>query len=120
MKSVKIAIVGSRSFNDYAKLKDFIHQICELDELTPTTVISGGAKGADTLGAQYAKENNLKLLEFIPDWKTFGRSAGFKRNVDIIENCDVCFAFWDGVSHGTKHDIELCEQKGKRCYICRF
>lgn len=120
MQTVKIAIVGSRTFNDYDKLKNFIQQVCRLEELDPLAVISGGAKGADTLAAQYARENNLELVVFIPDWDKFGRSAGFKRNIDIIDNCDVCFAFWDGKSRGTKHDIELCGQKGKKCYICRF
>ena len=41
-------------------------------------------------------------------------------NVDIIETCDECVCFWNGESHGTKHDIELCEKMEKPCKICYF
>ena len=37
--------------------------------------------------------------------------------VDIIKNCDVCVAFWDGQSHGTKHDLELCREYKKCCWV---
>lgn len=119
MKTVKAAIVGSRSFNDYEKMYSFIQQIRKEKELFIYEVISGGAEGADKLAERYATECKKSLKVFIPNWKN-GLGAGIARNVEIIKACDVCFAFWDGSSAGTKSDIELCKKQGKPCYICRF
>ena len=117
---MKIAIVGSRTFSDYITLENYIDGIVKENQYDVTEVVSGGAKGADALGELYATTHGLKKTIFYADWKTYGRRAGFVRNVDIIKNCDICFAFWDGESHGTKHDIELCEEYNKPCYIYRF
>jgi len=117
---MKAAIVGSRGFNDYEIMKRFINDTIQKEGIEIDTVISGGARGADTLGERYAKENNFNTVIFPAEWDKYGKSAGFKRNVTIINNCDVCFAFWDGESHGTKHDITLCKEKNKPCYVCYY
>ncbi|WQJ53354.1 MAG: GTP-binding domain protein [Wendovervirus sonii] len=117
---MKVAIVGSRSFNDYDNLKDFIKMICIQNNIEIDTIVSGGARGADKLGEQYAKENGYDLTVFPAEWDKYGKRAGFIRNEYIIDACDVCIAFWDGKSHGTKHDIELCKIKDKPCYIYKF
>lgn len=118
-KNVKAAIVGSRSFTDYEKMRAFIAKIRGEQELFIYEVISGGATGADKLAEQYATDTKKSLTIFKPDWK-LGRGAGIQRNEKIIQACDVCFAFWDGESRGTKSDIEFCTKMGKPCYICRF
>ena len=105
---MKLAIIGSRTFDNYKLLKE---------ELQPykdkiTLVISGGAKGADSLGESWAKENNIPTQIFLPDWSK-GKGAGFERNKDIIKNCDVCIAFWDMKSRGTAHSIGLCKLQNK-------
>lgn len=115
---MKLAIVGSRSFDDYNTMVKFINENYNIDDITH--VVSGGAKGADKLGEQFAREFDKELIIFPADWKTYGRRAGFVRNVDIIKNCDECVCFWDGKSHGTKHDIDLCEEMNKDYKICFF
>ena len=117
---MRAAIVGSRTFNNYEVLKDFIDSTCLDNDIEIDTIVSGGAKGADALGERYADEYALEKLIFRAEWDKYGKSAGFRRNVDIIDNCDICFAFWDGESHGTKHDIDLCSEKDKPCYVYRF
>ena len=118
---MKIAIVGSRTFEDYNAMCSFIEEKLATMEFTSIdAVVSGGARGADTLAERYAREQRLQMILFPAEWKKYGRRAGFIRNVDIIRECDVCFAFWDGESHGTQHDIELCEQMNKQCFIYRF
>lgn len=120
MKQVRLAIVGSRTFNNYSLAAAIIDKIAKEYGYTYTEIVSGGAKGADAIGELYADSNGLKKKIFPADWKTYGKRAGFIRNVDIIENCDVCICFWDGESHGTRHDIELCVQKHKPCHIYNF
>jgi len=110
---MKVAIVGSRSMFDCQVLVEtlfncFVHIFGK-----PTKIISGGAKGVDSFAEDFAHVHNIELQIFKPDWAKYGKQAGFIRNEDIIKNCDICLAIWDGKSHGTKHDIELCEQYKK-------
>lgn len=117
---MKIAIVGSRSFNDYTMMVDYIENIVAENNFVIDEVISGGAKGADTLAERLAKEYDIKLTIFPADWTTYGKRAGAIRNEEIIKNCDICFAFWDGISRGTKISIDFCTRYNKPCYICKF
>ena len=116
--SILLAIVGSRTFNDYNMLCDFIEDNYDIEKITH--IISGGAKGADSLGERFAKEHGKEIIIFKPDWEKYGKKAGFIRNEDIIKECNSCVAFWDGKSHGTKNDIELCQKNKKDYKICFF
>lgn len=119
-QKIKLAIVGSRTFNDYEIMCSVLNKIRIEHNYIYTLIVSGGASGADTLGYKYSLENSIKSRIFQADWKRDGKSAGFKRNTYIIDACDICICFWDGESHGTKHDIELCKEKGKPCYIYNY
>ena len=114
---VKLAIVGSRSFNDYATFNYVMNKICRENGYQVKLVVSGGAAGADTFGEQFARLRNIPVKVFRPDWNREGKKAGFLRNVDIIKACNVCVAFWDGESHGTRHDIQLCIEQKKDCWV---
>lgn len=100
------AIIGSRTFIDYDKFKTE----CDKHLQNISKIISGGAKGADSLAARYAKDNNISLLEIIPEWNKYGNQAGFIRNKLIISACDIVIAFWDNQSKGTKHSIEFAKR----------
>ena len=115
---MKLAIVGSRTFNDYATLVDYIASNYDIDSIT--AVISGGAKGADFLAERFAKEFEKDIIIFPADWRKYGKRAGFLRNIDIIKECDECVCFWDGKSHGTGHDIELCKKFERPFKVCLF
>ncbi len=112
---MKIAVIGSRNFNDYDYLKDKLLII--INDLENCTIISGGARGADSLGERFAKEFKIDTLILKPDWEKFGKSAGFLRNKDIIENSDIVCAFWDSKSAGTKHSINLAKKTKKDTFI---
>lgn len=120
MRMVKAAIVGSRSFSDYDAMLRFLGEITHKEGFRISTIISGGAQGADALAEKAAKEYGKGFVAFRADWGKYGKRAGIIRNEDIIKNCDVCFAFWDGQSRGTANDIELCKRYDKPCYIYRF
>lgn len=110
---IKLAIVGSRSFNDYEKM-------CKtLDRLKFHVVVSGGAGGADSLAERYAEEHGLGTIIHKADWDKYGKSAGYIRNKRIVEDCHAMIAFWDGESRGTKHSIDLAKQAGKVVKIIR-
>lgn len=118
---MKIAIVGSRTFTNYEMMCAFIERsLSDAEFNSIEAVVSDGARGADTLAEQYARENGLELIVFPAEWERYGRKAGPLRNVKIIQECDLCFAFWDGQSRGTEHDIDLCKEMGKKYYIYMF
>jgi hypothetical protein len=69
------------------------------------------------LGERYAKEQNIPIMIFKPDWKRFGRGAGPARNKTIVENADCVIAFWDGVSKGTQSTINIAKKLNKKLRI---
>ncbi len=88
--------------------------MCEvLDDLDISEIVSGGARGADSLARRYAQLRGIKLTEFLPDWKTLGRSAGILRNIKIIDSAERVVAFWNGTSRGTKHAISYAKAQKK-------
>ena len=116
---MNIAIVGGRDFNDYSLLKESILAYIDTHE-KPKNIVSGGAKGADTLAVQFAAEMGIPLLVFKPDYQKYGRGATLVRNTQIIENAEVVFAFWDGQSKGTKDSIKKAEKLEKELYIITY
>lgn len=130
---VNIAIVGSREFSDYEYLKE---QLCEFifdikyegdsgkswssvyyNRYDNVKIISGGARGADTLAEKFADEFSFEKVIFKPDWNLYGKRAGFVRNAKIVDNCDVLFAFQINKSKGTQHSIDLAKEKNKEVYV---
>ena len=115
-----LSIVGSRTFNDYETLKEIVNKVLSENNYDIMEIVSGGAKGADSLAERYANENNIHLTVYKADWEKYGKRAGFIRNVDIIKHCNICIAFWDGESRGTLHDINLCKEHNKKCFVYNF
>lgn len=115
---MKLAVVGSRTFNNYDLLKKYLDLIHSKEPITH--IISGGAKGADKLSEFWAKENNIETIIFLPDWEKYGRRAGFIRNEYIINECDKAIAFWDQISKGTLSSINLTKKQNKKIIIVNF
>lgn len=113
---LKIGVVGSRSFNDYKLLKDTLDKYKGKMWL----LVSGGAKGADSLGEKWANENHIKTLIHRPDWDRYGKSAGFVRNELIVDDSDLIISFWDGLSRGSENSINLAKKKGKEVIIIYY
>lgn len=81
-----------------------------------TMIISGGAKGADSLAKRYAIEHSIPIREHLPNWELHGKSAGYIRNKQIVDDCDFLVAFWNKKSKGTANSITLAEEAGKLVY----
>lgn len=119
--NINIAIVGSRNFNNKTILEKVLTEVISIEGL-PNNIISGGAKGADTLGYNWAKENNINTIIFTPKYKDFPKKvrkwmAPKERNTTIVENSDIVIAFWDMSSTGTKDTINKSVENGKKIYL---
>jgi hypothetical protein len=116
---MKTIIAGSRSILDYCTVKRAIissgYQISE--------VVCGMAKGVDTLGLRYANEHNIPVKEFPAEWDKYGRSAGFRRNVQMAEYAEALLAICDHTNYnanivsGTQHMINIATNKGLVVYV---
>ena len=110
----RIVIAGCRDYTNYKEAKEYIDAcISQIRKNNEIIIISGGAKGADALGEQYAKENNFKIERYPADWEKYGLSAGPKRNEQMAKICDFVICFWDGQSRGTKSMINYANKYKK-------
>ncbi len=129
---MKLGITGSRTITEFDFIPYFTMQdrafraFCRQHRLGRrkiTTVITGGAKGIDTLAFQTAEAAGIRNLRFLPDRKKFpGRlvSRAFQeRNRQIVDCCDLLLAVWDGRSHGTKNTLAYARKIRKPMYLVK-
>ena len=82
-------------------------------------VVSGCARGADQLGEKWAEAHGIPVDRFPADWSKYGKSAGYRRNVEMSEHAQALIAVWNG-SPGTKHMIDIARQKGLQVYVANI
>jgi len=112
---MKLGIVGSRDFHDYEKVKNFIFSSINIKDID--CIVSGGAKGFDSLAEKFADEYNIKKKIFPAEWEKHGRAAGFIRNRDIVDNSDILIAVQKNKSKGTQNSIDLAKKKKISCLV---
>lgn len=110
---MKVIIAGGREVTDIEELYKAIIAC----PFTFTEVVSGCAKGADTLGEEWAEDNGIRIKKFPPEWNKHGKSAGAIRNKEMGDYADCAIMLWDGKSRGTKHMISVMEKLKKPYYI---
>lgn len=120
-----VLICGGRTELNYAIVSDFITSIINSLGIEDCEVVSGGCRGADLSGERFARDHNYEIKRFLPDWKRLGRSAGIKRNAEMINYIkqfekSIVIAFWNGESHGTKFTIEQAKKNNIPVYICYY
>lgn len=110
---LKTIVAGSRTFDNYKIVCETLDPIKE----TISEIVCGEAKGADTLGRNWAVGNNIKITSFPADWTQYGQRAGMIRNHEMGDYADRLIAFWNGVSPGTKDMIDYMKKLGKETII---
>lgn len=143
---MNIAIIGSRTFNDYEYLKKCMkevlskefsvgHNKIDAESICDITIVSGGAKGADNLGKIYSKDHDFGYIEHEAKWKDlsgsdvrprtnqygqiYNANAGHIRNTLIINDSDIIVAFHNG-SPGTANSLRKARQANKKIYEFKF
>lgn len=125
-------IAGSRTFNDYELLSITVTKALSKRNIYPEkyqiVIVSGKAKGADSLGEKYAKENSYIVEDYPALWNNldikpckikqgkygpYNSLAGMNRNLEMVNASDLIVMFHDGISSGTAHDLKLCQQHNK-------
>lgn len=112
MTGYSTIIAGSRDVDDPALLRAALRD----SGLQIAEVVSGAARGVDTLGEEWAKAHGVPVERFPvtdDDWELHGKGAGRKRNVDMLLYTlksplkSAILTLWDGQSKGTAHMIDL-------------
>jgi len=109
---MRLLVTGGRDFADRQKLFDALDMV---HDFTPVSLlIAGGARGADTLAIEWAKERGINYHIEKAQWGRFGKSAGIIRNKQMLEmkpNLVVAFAGGNGtrdmVNRSKKDNIEV-------------
>lgn len=104
---MNVAIVGSREYPRMDAVRRYVRSLDEHD-----IVISGGARGVDTVAERAARHLGIRVAVYPADWAIHGLRAGAVRNKVIVEQAGRVVAFWDGESPGTKITIDLARKKG--------
>lgn len=84
-----------------------------------TEVVSGAARGVDRLGEQWAKENDVPIKQFIPDWDGLGKKAGHVRNREMGDYADALIVLIFNDSKGSVGMLEYAKKKGLLIYEVR-
>jgi len=119
---MKICVCGSRVIKRYSVVEQALTKFfAEHPELEMTELISGAARGVDTLAENWAIQRGIPVQRFPADWDKWGMSAGFRRNVEMVNIADVIIAIMpEGMdSKGTSHTIRYSKECAKPCFILR-
>ena len=106
-----LIIAGGREFSNYPVLRNAVDYYIQKHGLTEVTIVSGKARGADTLGETYAAERGLPVWEFPADWDGLGKKAGHVRNRQMGDVANGLVAFDTG-GKGTKGMVAYAQEKG--------
>lgn len=133
---VKLVIFGGRDFNDYALLERVVKATNIYKDGRISTIISGGAAGADKLGERFARENDIRIEQYLAAWddidaegavvktnrsgKKYNALAGFWRNEDMAIVAEAGLGFWNGKTPGTKDMIATCEANDVKLHVVMY
>ncbi len=115
---MRLIIAGSRGFADENLLWDVMYEWLGNDR--PEVVISGTARGADSMGESWAENKGVKVERYPAEWDKYGKSAGYRRNELMARKASHLLVFWDGWSRGAKHMIDIGEREGLNVKVVRY
>lgn len=105
----RLLVTGGRDYSDRETVARVLAPI--FAENPGCILIHGDARGADRLCKEYAESRNATIIAYPADWTRFGKSAGPRRNSEMLkENPDLCIAFPGG--DGTMDMVKKCQSAG--------
>ena len=85
----RLAITGGRDFTDKDAVFSTLDKVHAKRPIT--LLIHGAARGADSLSSLWAKSRSIPQQAFHAQWDKYGRSAGMRRNREMLDT---------GIPHG--------------------
>lgn len=125
-KDYRVIIAGSRDFDDYKLLEEKMDKLLVniINQGLKIKIISGTARGADSLGELYGKNKGYEIERYPAKWNrdkfgNYNKRAGYERNVQMSLVAHSLVAFTNG-SKGTAHMIDIMKRAGKPYRVISF
>lgn len=109
----RVIVAGTRTCSSFT----LVRQAIEMSKFKIDELVSGEARGVDTMAETYAKNRNIPIKLFPADWDGLGKAAGFIRNEQMAKYATHLIAIWNSISPGTQNMIELAKAHGLKYYI---
>jgi hypothetical protein len=129
---VKLIIAGSRDIEDY----ECLWEILQSSTMSITEIVSGKARGVDTLGENYARDIYVPVADFPAQWddleteplriktntrgKQYNALAGFARNERMAQYADACVILRREGSKGSLDMLKRALSHGMICTDCIY
>jgi hypothetical protein len=111
---MKVIIAGDRYCTNYKILERAIKE----SNFSISEVISGGARGSDTLGECFARNNNIPYKVFHADWDNIQQKQAVVKTRINPWNADALIALQpNGNTNGTQHMIKMAKKYNLSIYI---
>lgn len=116
---MKLAIIGSKNFNNYNLLIQEMKKYYKLEEIEE--IVSGGSKSVLKLVEKFCKEFGFKLTVFMPEFNQSEDISNSKVETlcgkQIIKDCTHVIAFFNGKSNDIKNIVNLGNRQKKVVYV---
>jgi len=111
---MRVIIAGPRDYEDYVSLLVAVR----LAAFDISEVVSGHARGVDTLGERWSREVLGREPKLFPaDWNKYGKGAGPKRNLQMAKYAEGAIILWDGISRGTGSMWKIAKANGLEWFV---
>lgn len=122
METVRVAVVGGRDVEDFSFVLDRFEEVLLKEGLHKyqVEIISGGAKGVDSIAKRIASLYGIPFREFPAEWDRYGKKAGPMRNSKIVENSDIVIAIPSPSSKGTWDTVRKAKKRGLKVYVFEY
>jgi hypothetical protein len=107
---MKVLVCGSRVWPFPDQIEEKILELQSKHK--DLVVLQGKARGADQIAEEICLIHNIPCQSFPADWQRYGKSAGFIRNVQMLdEKPDLVLAFRWANSVGTSHTLREAHKR---------
>lgn len=113
--AVRIIVCGSREWKDRDAIDRELGELYQKHRSDLVIVHGACPKGADRLAESWCKAVGVTQERYPAEWHKHGRAAGPIRNLEMAQSepkPELCLAFWDGASAGTKDMIRTAAREG--------
>lgn len=106
----RVLVTGGRDFTDEGLVHDSLYGLHNVDPIS--ALAQGGARGADSLAAAWARLNGVECFTYHARWTQYGKRAGILRNIEMCNafKPDAVLAFPGG--RGTYHMVRYALKCG--------
>lgn len=120
--STRVIISGSRNFYNPGIFNNIMTEYLSDIPTDSLEIVTGGCRGADQMGENYAIEWHIPHSVFHADWNKYGKSAGPIRNERMAKYASeadhgMLIAFPIGESRGTRNMIEIARRYGLKVIV---